>query len=46
MGAGVGVVSQKVFLKWVCKSQFLHESVNLFFVRVTTEEKLKDLSWN
>ena len=38
-GCGPGVfVSQKVFLKYVCKSQFPHKSINLFFILVMIKD--------
>ena len=36
------LISQKVFIKF-CKSQFLHKSVNLFFILVIVKDKLTDL---
>jgi len=37
------LISQKVFLKSFCKSQFPHKSVNLFFILVIVKDKLTDL---
>ena len=36
-------ISHTVFLKSVCKSQFPHKSVNLFFISVIEQDKLTDL---
>ena len=36
-------ISQKVFLKSFCKSQFPHKSVHLFFISVIVEDKLTNL---
>ena len=47
MGFGVrGFISQKVFIKSFCKSQFPHKYVNLFFISVTTTDKLTGLCGN
>ena len=35
-------ISHKVFLKSFCKSQFPHNSVNLFFILVIVKDKLTD----
>jgi len=40
------LISQKVFIKMFCKSQFLHKSVKLFFMLVNIKDKLKDLCGN
>ena len=37
------LVSHEVFSSSFCKSQFLHKSVNLFFILVTVEDTLTDL---
>ena len=35
-------ISQRVFTKF-CKNQFLHKSVNLFFILVIVKDKMTDL---
>jgi hypothetical protein len=40
------LISQTVLIKSFCKSQFLHKSVNLFFILVIMKDKLKDLCGN
>ena len=40
------LISQKVFIKSFCKSQFPHKSVNLFFISVMIKDKLTDLCGN
>ena len=37
------LISQQVFVKSFCKSQFPNKSVNLFFILVTIKESLTDL---
>ena len=37
-------ISQKVFVKSFCRSEFPHKSVNLFYVLVIIKDKLTDLS--
>ena len=36
-------ISQQVFVKSFCKSQFPHKSVNLSFILVTINDKLTDV---
>ena len=40
------LISQKVFITSLCKSQFPHKSVNLFFILVIVKDRLTDLSGN
>ena len=37
------LISQKVFIKSLCKSQFPRKSVNLFFILVIVKDKLTGL---
>ena len=37
------LISHKVFLKSVCKGQFPHKSVKLFFTLAIVKDKLTDL---
>ena len=39
-------ISQKVFVKSFCKSQFPHKFVNLFFTSAKVKDKLTHLSRN
>ena len=39
-------ISQKVFIKFFCKSQFRHKSVNLFFILVIIKDTSTDLCGN
>ena len=39
----IKLVSQKVFIKLVCKSQCQHKSVNLLFISVLRKDKLTNL---
>ena len=43
---GPALISQKVFIKSFCKSQFPHKSVNLFFILVIIKDKLTNLCGN
>jgi len=43
---GTRLVSQKVFIKSFCKSQFPHKSVNLLFILVIIKDNLTDLCGN
>ena len=40
------LVSQKVFIKLFCKSQFPHQSVNLSFIVTNMKDKLTNLCGN
>ena len=40
------IMSQKVFIKSFCKSQFPHKFVNLFFILVMMKDKLMDSCGN
>ena len=40
------VISQKVFMKSFCRSQFWHKSVNSFYISVALNGKLMDLCGN
>ena len=39
-------ISQKVFIKLLCKSQFPHKSGNLSFITTTIQSELADLCGN
>ena len=39
-------ISQKVFIKSVCTSQFPYKSVNLFFILAILKDQLTDLCGN
>jgi len=41
-----GIISQKVFIKSFCKSQFPYKSVYLFLILVIIKNKLMDLCGN
>ena len=46
MSSGEDLVSQRVFLKLFCTSQFPHKCVNLFFISVTMKDELTNLCGN
>ena len=39
-------ISQRVFMRLFCKSQFPHKSVNLFFTFAIIKDRLTDLCGN
>ena len=41
-----GFISQKVFIKWFCKSLFPHKSVSLSFIITNTKNTLMNLCGN